>query len=283
MASPVPTPVPTPTPTPLPVTAAMPSTVSTPNPSWTAPPAENVPTVADDSSSAIVQQLIASERAVRDESVNGDALLWNGHLQQLVYRKLVDHPELRGQVLGLVPEDLRTAAVANLNAGVELRSMISRPRDSLPAWRIVEPASIDALLAHYRAAEAEFGVHWSYLASIHLIETRMGRIRGTSSAGAQGPMQFIPSTWAAYGEGDVNSDADAIRAAARYLRASGAPTDMDRALYAYNHSWKYVRAVKAYADVMRGDPAAYRGYHQWQVYYLTVRGDVLLPVGYVKE
>jgi membrane-bound lytic murein transglycosylase B len=136
-------------------------------------------------------------------------------------------------------------------------------------------------MGYYKAAEAEFGVHWSYLASINLIETRMGRIRGVSSAGALGPMQFMPATWAAYGEGDVNSDKDAIRAAARYLKASGAPGDMVKAIWHYNHSYKYVRAVMHYADVMRADPNAYRGYHQWQVYYLTSFGDILLPVGYV--
>jgi hypothetical protein len=38
--------------------------------------------------------------------------------------------------------------------------------------------------------------------------------------------------------------------------------------------------VTNYAELMRAEPALYRGYYSWQVYYLTVRGDVLLPVGY---
>jgi len=93
-------------------------------------------------------------------------------------------------------------------------------------------------------------------------------------------MQFMPATWAAYGEGDINDYRDAIRAAARYLRASGAPADMVTALYRYNPSARYVRAVMAYAELMRVDPNAYRGYYHWQVYYLTRDGDVRLPVGY---
>ena len=65
---------------------------------------------------------------------------------------------------------------------------------------------------------------WTYLAAIHLVETRMGRIRGASTAGARGPMQFLPSTWALYGAGgDINDPRDAILAAARLLRHHGAP------------------------------------------------------------
>jgi hypothetical protein len=294
--SPVPTPVPTPEPTatPAPAIALAPAPtqpptqaptpvstpVPTPRPTLAAPPASGVPVLAADAA-GLASQLIASERAVRDPAISGESLLWNGHLQQLVYRKLVDVPALRDPVFALIPADLRYAADFNLAAGAELRSMHSLLKSTLPLWRIVDPAPMDELLGYYKAAEAEFGVHWSYLASIHLIETRMGRIRGLSSAGAQGPMQFIPSTWAAYGEGDINSNKDAIRAAARYLKASGYATNLDLAIWRYNHSYKYVRAVKHYAQVMQLDPNAYRGYHQWQVYYLTSYGDILLPVGYV--
>ena len=138
------------------------------------------------------------------------------------------------------------------------------------------------LLTYYHEAETKFGVPWYFLASINLIETRMGRIRGDSSAGAQGPMQFIPSTWAAYGEGDVNSYRDSILAAGRYLKAAGAPGDMGKALYAYNHDARYVSAVTGYGEVMRADPAAYRGYYGWQVYYPTADGPILMPPGWTK-
>ena len=67
------------------------------------------------------------------------------------------------------------------------------------------------------------------LAGIHLVETRMGRLRGTSPAGAKGPMQFIPETWARFGQGDIESNRDAIRAAARHLVAHGAPDRMRKA------------------------------------------------------
>ena len=142
---------------------------------------------------------------------------------------------------------------------------------------------MEELQGHYKQAEAAFGVPMQFLAAVHLVETFMGRIRGTSYAGAQGPMQFMPATWAAYGEGDVNDTGDAIRAAARYLRANGAPGDMATALYRYNPSQHYVRAVTKYAEMMASNESAFRGYYHWQVYYLTTTGDIFLPIGYVKD
>ena len=71
--------------------------------------------------------------------------------------------------------------------------MHTKLSSTLPAWRIVRPAPADELLDAYRDAEAEFGIPWRYLAAINLVETGLGRIRGTSIAGAQGPMQFMPS------------------------------------------------------------------------------------------
>jgi len=229
---------------------------------------------------AIAAQVAIVERAVRDPSVTGAELAWMGHLQQRDYRALAARAEWHDVFLAAVPVELRGTATANLDATSDLRATVVPGPDPPTAWRIVEPAPLDDLARFYREAEAEFGVPWQYLASIHLVETRMGRIRGTSVAGAQGPMQFMPGTWAAYGEGDVNSDRDAIRAAARYLKANGAPTNMANALFRYNNSQRYVRAVTAYAEVMRAEPAAYRGYYNWQVYYLTTKGDILLPVGY---
>ena len=127
-------------------------------------------------------------------------------------------------------------------------------------------------------------MHWSYLAAINLVETRMGRIRGTSTAGAQGPMQFLPSTWAMYGAGgDINDPHDAILGAARLLRANGAPRNMGQALFHYNPAQSYVRSVSAYARSMRASPSAYLGFWQWRVLYRHVRGTYVLPVGYPRE
>jgi membrane-bound lytic murein transglycosylase B len=108
---------------------------------------------------------------------------------------------------------------------------------------------------------------------VNFVETAFGKVRSRSTAGAQGPMQFLPATWRAYGlGGDIDDPRDAILGAANYLRASGAPGDLRRALYAYNHSWLYVDAVLAYARVMRRDVRAFHGFHAWQVFVRTPAG-----------
>ncbi|HWM74097.1 MAG TPA: lytic murein transglycosylase, partial [Nocardioides sp.] len=186
------------------------------------------------------------------------------------------------RVLRGVPDRLVPVVTANVASRREFRSMHDDLSPTLPAWRIVRPAPARDLLRYYRAAEREFGVGWEYLAAINLVETGMGRIRGTSVAGAQGPMQFIPTTWARWGEGDINSPRDAIRAAARYLAGSGFTRrgGIAGALFNYNNHSAYVRGVTLLARRMERDPRAFLGYYHWQIYYLTTEGDVLLPEGY---
>jgi hypothetical protein len=239
----------------------------------TAPPPAPRPAAA---AARLAADLTRAETALGDPATPARRLPGLGRAQQRHYRALVRQPRLRAEVLPLLPPALRRVAEANVLAGAELRAL-SGPARRLPRWRIVAPPPAAVLLAHYRAAGARLGVPWQYLAAIHLVETRMGRIRGTSSAGAKGPMQFLPATWRRYGGGgDVHATGDAVLAAARMLRASGAPADMGRALHAYNPDRRYVRAVTAYAERMRAEPRAFLGYHQWQVYY----GDTLLPEGY---
>jgi membrane-bound lytic murein transglycosylase B len=250
----------------------------------TIPPAPKVPTTTPPSSPPAVTtaadrlaaQLTTAETAIRDPATPARKLPALGRTQQRAYRALVRQPRLVPKVLAQLPPRLRRVVRANVLAGSELRKL-NRPARRLPRWRIVAPAPAPQLLVAYRAAEAKLAVPREYLAAIHLVETRMGRIRGTSSAGAQGPMQFLPSTWTRYGRGgDIHATGDAILAAARLLRANGAPADMAAALYAYNPSRHYVRAVSAYASQLRANQRAFHGYYHWQVFY----GDTLLPEGY---
>ena len=244
---------------------------------WSAVPA------AADEAGALLEQLVSVEHAVRDPSVSGAKLAYMGHLQQLVYMRLIERPDLRDPVFSAIPKDLRAAADLNLAASANLWLFGPTIVTELPEWRIVPAAPLDRLLAYYREAEAKFSVPWYYLAAINLVETRMGRIRGESWAGARGPMQFMPATWDAYGEGDINDPRDAILAAGRYLHAAGAPDDIPGAIWMYNHDDEYVDAVMKYAAVMRSDARAFRGYYGWQVYFFTKAGMYLLPEGWSKS
>ncbi|MBA3821508.1 MAG: lytic murein transglycosylase [Deltaproteobacteria bacterium] len=118
------------------------------------------------------------------------------------------------------------------------------------------------LLPIYQAAGIEYGVRWEVLAAINEIETDYGRNLNVSSAGALGWMQFMPATWEMYGvdgnqDGlkDPYSPVDAIFAAARYLRAAGADTDLRAAIFAYNHADWYVDSVILRARYIGGLPA----------------------------
>ena len=264
-----------------------PTTASSTAPPTTPPPttkpatgAGGVSTLPEGSPTTVIEALATSEPAIRDPATPVGDLERHGRAQQVAYRQLAIHPEWLAQVLGRLPDELHGLVRANANAGAELRAL-TKPQTALPPWRIVAPAPADELLGYYKAAEKSVGAPWTYLAAIHLVETRMGRIRGTSTAGAQGPMQFLPSTWTQYGNGgDINSNRDAILAAARLLVRNGAPGDMANALFNYNRSQRYVTAVTAYAERMRADERSYFGYYHWQVYYRLVDGDRLLPVGY---
>ena len=273
-----------PTTTAAPTTTTPSSTIATSAPPATAAPTTGpggVSVLPEGSPSTVAEALATSEPAIRNPSTPAGDLERHGRAQQVAYRQLAIHPEWMAQVLSRLPDGLHATVRANANAGAELRAL-TKPQTALPPWRIVPPAPADELLGYYKAAEDSVGAPWNYLAAIHLVETRMGRIRGTSTSGAQGPMQFLPSTWTQYGSGgDINSNRDAIYAAARLLVRNGAPGDMANALFNYNRSQRYVTAVTAYAEQMGADERAYFGYYHWQVYYRLADGDRLLPVGYV--
>ena len=106
------------------------------------------------------------------------------------------------------------------------------------------------MLPIYQACGTQYSIPWNVLASIHKIESAFGTNMGPSTAGAVGQMQFLPSTWQAYGV-DANRDGrkdpynplDAVCAAGRYLKAAGGEDDLERAIFAYNHADWYVDEV----------------------------------------
>jgi membrane-bound lytic murein transglycosylase B len=164
---------------------------------------------------------------------------------QRILRRMAERRTLGDATLGELPNDVKGEARDTVQAR---RLIDSIPRGKAPKVRVADAAPAADLRAHYADAQRRFGIHWTVLASINFVESAFGRVRSASESGARGPMQFMPATWRAYGAGgDIEDPHDAILAAARYLKASGAPRNLDQALYAYNHSWAYVARVKRLA------------------------------------
>jgi membrane-bound lytic murein transglycosylase B len=150
--------------------------------------------------------------------------------------------------LGLVDPPAQAAPVPKPAAG--------QPRPSRAAAADIPPG----YLRLYRQTGARYRLPWPVLAAIGKVESNHGRVRlpgvrsGSNWAGACGPMQLgcVPgskagNSWARYGRDQPHDPANAIPAAARYLVDHGARRNLDRAIYAYNHSWAYVAKVKAIA------------------------------------
>lgn len=214
-----------------------------------------------------------------------DLVLYALH-QQRVYRAMARDNALAKATIRLLPKKLAAEARDNVTAIGKLLAM-AHPITAAQRrkMRLAEAPPARQLRGHMVRAEKRFGVEWEVLAAIMLVETKFGRVRSSSSTGAQGPMQFMPGTWRQYGMGgDVHDPLDAVMAAANYLKASGAPGNYRRAVFAYNHDTRYVDAVLAHAQQMRRDPRSFFAYYNWQVFVLSAKGDVRLTgPGLLKE
>jgi membrane-bound lytic murein transglycosylase B len=247
-----------------------------PEPAVAAPPAPDAPLPREPT--ALADALAGTTRALRSEIERwrreGDpatgpppeAVTLLALYQQRIYRRIAAARRLGDRVLALLPAGVAGEARDTVAAR---RALIAIPPSGnrRPRIRAAEPEPADRLRAHYAAAQRRFGVGWHVLAAVNFVETGFGRLRNESTAGARGPMQFMPATWRAYGlGGDVRDPRDAILGAANYLRAGGAPRSYRRALFHYNHSSHYVAAVLRFARRIRRDPRAFYAYYSWQVY-----------------
>jgi membrane-bound lytic murein transglycosylase B len=204
-----------------------------------------------------------------------DALQREALRQQRILRRLARRPKTAAAVLRRLPARVRGRAQLTTKALRSLFTLSAQTRITRTSdLRVGRPQPADRLLGHYRAAQRRFRVPWHVLAAVNLVETGFNKLRNTSVAGAQGPMQFIPGTWRAYGMGgNVRDPRDAIMGAANYLHASGAPGRLRRALYAYNPSDLYVSGVLNHARRMQRDPNAFYAYYAWSVFVRTPDGE----------
>jgi membrane-bound lytic murein transglycosylase B len=193
--------------------------------------------------------------------------------EQRLYRLLARNATLADATLPVLPPRLRAATRDLLVAHRELYRL-TPPLPARATVKVGAAAPASTLLGYYREAQRRFHVTWDVLASVNFVESKFGKLRNSSAAGAQGPMQFMPTTWARYGlGGNVHDTRDAILGAANYLHVSGAPRNTRRALYAYNPSPSYVDAVLRYARRMRVDRTMFYELYNWQVFLKTPRGE----------
>lgn len=152
-------------------------------------------------------------------------------------------------VIGLENQLLRVVGAGN--------AVILRP--TLPATS--GHATMGKTL-YVAAAKTCPGLSWTVLAAIGGIESDHGADTAVSSAGAEGPMQFEPGTFAQYaldGDGDglarIDDPYDAVYTAARMLCSDGAGRGggaLTAALFAYNHAVWYPPEVLSLAERYAG-------------------------------
>ena len=162
----------------------------------------------------------------------------------------------------------RAKKLANAEAAAARLRALSAQVERSAAERVARARAIgvpkDLRPLYVAAARTCKGLPWSVLAAIGQVETGHGRNTAVSYAGAQGPMQFMPGTFAAYGVdgdrdgvADINNAADAIFSAANYLCANGGgrgPGPLARAIWHYNHADWYVALVLKIAAQLAAKP-----------------------------
>jgi membrane-bound lytic murein transglycosylase B len=167
---------------------------------------------------------------------------------------------LRQEKSLLAKTNKRLAAVRKAAAAlaVQTASFSSITSSAISGLQILPP-SAEYLSLYQAAATTCPGLPWTVVAAIGQVESGHGRNPSTSTAGAMGPMQFMPSTFQAYaldgdhdGVAEIMDPADAIYTAAHYLCANGAGRSagaLSSAILHYNHAEWYVEMVEKLANM----------------------------------
>lgn len=198
---------------------------------------------------------IATERSVAAAAATVRRLLAREQSLLAAAKARLAHEQARQQAHEQAMAAAAAAAAAALQAQTAAFDGVTTA--GVNAVGVLPPPA--TYLALYRKAAVTCpGLPWTVLASIGQVESGHGRNDGPSSAGAMGPMQFEPATFASYavdgdhdGTADIMDPADAIYTAARYLCANGAGRDgqaLANAVFNYNHAQWYVDLVLGLAQ-----------------------------------
>jgi membrane-bound lytic murein transglycosylase B len=211
---------------------------------------------------------VAAALAAADLALRHGVASWNGAgplpaavaaaalAEQRIELRLQRDPRLERGVLAKLASGLARDVADDVAARRDLARLAAHAGKPGPPVRLGRPLAVNRLKALYLEAQRRTGVAWQVLAAVNFVESDFGRFREASVDGAQGPMQFMPATWATYGAGDVHDPRAAILGAARFLRAAGAPARERAALLRYDPSPLYVDAVERYAGRIRRNPAS---------------------------
>ena len=233
---------------------------------------------------AIAELISSLEDALVNSEIAEEDLAALAHQQQVTYRFLSHRPTLAQAVRSQLNPSWHWVFDQHIAARKEFLAMHRGPATStLPAWKIQSPVPANELLNAYRSASAATGIDWTVLAAVNLVESGMGRIDGVSVANAQGPMQFLPTTWSEPGignGGDIRDPWDSIHAAARYLVRRGGLANIRKGLWGYNNSDHYGKAVLHYAALLKKEPLTFRSLYLWQIHFASSAGDIWLHEGY---
>jgi membrane-bound lytic murein transglycosylase B len=209
---------------------------------------------------AVVRELHAEERALR--TATGTKFVAIARERQLLVREIAGNAKEAAAVAKLAP-----AEADDLDVRRDLNELSAESPPQVGGVTTGTARHAGKLLSFYREAQRRYGIRWELLAAINFVESDFGRARTTAKADAQGPMQFEPATWRAYGMGgDVNDEHDAVLAAANLLAANGGRTNERAALGHYNLSPLYWDAVLHLAHRMASVPTAFREYYAWKLF-----------------
>jgi membrane-bound lytic murein transglycosylase B len=212
---------------------------------------------------AVVRQLHADEHAL--ETATGTKFVAVARDRQLLIRTIAGNATEAAAVAKLAPGERD-----DIDARSDLEKLSAESSPQVGGVSVGAARHASTILSFYREAQRRFGIRWELLAAINFVESDFGRARTTAKADAQGPMQFEPATWRAYGlGGDVYDERDAILAAANLLAANGGRTNERAALMHYNLSPLYWDAVLHLAHRMATAPTAFREYYAWKLYLRT--------------